>query len=76
MNLMRAHFAIAIVLSLISQKEKRPVIFGMGGLIAIGFHPISLITMAIPLLPRFLIRGWVLAFIPGLIAVFLVLTVY
>lgn len=76
MNLMRAHFAVAIALSLISQKEKRPVVWGMGGLIAIGFHPVSLITMAIPLLPRFLIRGWVLAFIPGLIAVFLLLIVY
>ena len=76
MNLMRAHFAIAIALSLISQKKSRPVVWGIGGLTALGFHPISFITMVIPLVPRILSRGWNFLLIPGLITVFLVLTVY
>lgn len=76
MNLMRAHFAVAIALFLISQKKKRQVAWGIGGLTAISFHPISFITMVIPLLPRILFKGWIFALVPCLIAAFLILTVY
>lgn len=45
LNLMRAHFAIAIILSILSMKKPRALLFSIGGITALGFHNIAIMTL-------------------------------